>query len=265
MAVIAQPAHFAAPVGGWNALDAIAAMPATDAVRLDNLFPETSYLRLRRGSQTWGGLGGNPVRSLMTFAHSTLGDRLLAASNGTLYDQTNPLAAVPIGTGAGDRWEYVNFSTPAGQFWVAVNGNAQQFYWNGSGTITAGVNTQGPLLSHIPAWSMITAFQSRLFFAGTTDLYLYYLPVNVLQGEVHGIDLGSYFVLGGQIAFLGTWTRDDSTLGMNDLLVIGTTHGEIIVYRGVDPDDPSNWFMVGLLKPADRSPAIGSYVGSAPI
>lgn len=243
--VMAAPAHWSAPVGGWNSLDAIAAMPATDAVRMDNLFPETSYIRLRRGSLTWHDLGvAAPVRSLM-MQSSTYGDRLLAAAGNTLYDVTEQTNIVVLGNTGGDDWEYVNFATPGGQFWIGVNGTGQQWIWNGSGAAFAGANTHDASISQINAWSMIAAFQSRLFFASVADFILYYLPVNVYQGQVHGMDLGSLFTLGGEIAFLGTWTRDDSTLGMNDLLVIGTSEGEILVYRGVNPDDPSNWFLAG--------------------
>ena len=42
-----------APTGGVNARDALAAMPANDAVILDNWFPSLSYVAVRNGSQTW--------------------------------------------------------------------------------------------------------------------------------------------------------------------------------------------------------------------
>jgi hypothetical protein len=243
--VQAQQAHWAAPIGGWNSLNALAAMDPTDAVRMDNLFPETSFIRLRRGSQTWYTVSSTtPVRSLMTYS-AIGGDHLLAATGNTLYDITAKASTVVLATTGSDTWEYVNFATPGGQYWVGVNGTGQQWTWNGTGTAVAGVNTHDASISAIGVFSSICAFQSRLFFCTITDLILYYLPVNVFQGEVHGLDLGSLLTLGGQIAYIGTWTRDDSTLGMNDLLVIGTTKGEILTYRGVNPDDPSNWFLAG--------------------
>lgn len=258
--VMAQPAHWAAPTGGWNALDAIAAMPASDAVRLDNLFPETSYIRLRNGSQTWYAVTGavSPIESLMTYS-SVNGDRLLAAlvagTNSYILDVTQQTNAVIFNqSGGGAQWEYVNFATPGGQFWVGVNGTGTangvgiQWIWNGN-MLSQAVQGSNSIDASVPTtavpWSMICAFQSRLFFCSDSNLYLYYLPVNVYQGEVHAMDLGSLLTLGGSIAFIGTWTRDDSTLGMNDLLVIGTTNGEILTYRGVNPDDPSNWFLAG--------------------
>ena len=251
MPVTAQPAHFAAPVGGWNSIDAIAGMPATDAVRMDNFFPETAGLRLRRGSMNWYAISGavSPIQSLMTYS-SVSGDRLLAAVQGYVFDITLKIPSSILTNTASDYWQYVNFSTPGGQFWVGVNGTAKQWVWQYTGGLpppaTAGSNTYDSSVPSTPGnFSTICSFQSRLFFTTDQDLYLYYLPVNVFQGEVHAMDLGGFLPLGGKIVFLGTWTRDDSTMGMNDLLVIGTDKGEVLVYRGVDPDDPSNWFMVG--------------------
>lgn len=249
--VVARPAHFAAPVGGWNALDAIAAMPATDAVRLDNLFPETSYIRLRHGSQLYYKISATstaPITTLMTYSTAATGDRLLAAVGGVIYDITNQTNTVVLSGATSDAWEYVNFATPGGQFWVGVNGTGPQYIWAGSGTAVAGANTDNGTTDHTKPWSMVASFQSRLFFCGPSNLYLSYLPVNALQGEAHGIDLGGYFTQGGAIAFIGTWTRDDSTLGMNELLVIGTDHGEIIAFNGVNPDDSSTWSLQGLFE-----------------
>lgn len=226
-------------------------MPATDAVRMDNLFPETSYIRLRHGSSVWyqcSTTDPTPVTSLMTFSTSLTGDRLLAAVAGQILDVTNQTNTVVLSGATSDEWEYVNFATPGGQWWIGVNGTGQQYIWGGTGTAAAGVNTSNGTTDLSNPWSMVASFQSRLFFAGPKDLTLSYLPVNVFQGEAHGLDLGSYFTQGGNIAFLGTWTRDNSTIGMNELLVVGSTKGEIIAFRGVDPDDSSNWGLAGLFE-----------------
>ena len=38
-----------APIGGWNTRDALEAMEPTDAVTLDNWFPTTGKLTVRKG------------------------------------------------------------------------------------------------------------------------------------------------------------------------------------------------------------------------
>jgi hypothetical protein len=244
---VASIANFTAPVGGWNSYDSIAGMPPGDAVRLDNVFPETTYCRLRRGSTLFGqigGVGSTAVSSLMTWASGTT-DKLLAAIDGTLVDMSAGGAGVSIGAGyLSDIWQYTNFSTPGGQFLVMVNGTAKQWTYNGS-AVTAAANTLGPGVPDNNAFAMVVAYQQRLFFAAPNSLYLYYLPVNVLQGELHAIDLGAFMPHGGAIADLGTWTRDNGFGGMDDLLVIVSTHGEVVIYQGIDPDTADAWTMTG--------------------
>lgn len=55
MTAVAIPA----PVGGWNARDALDKMPETDAVKLVNWIPRGSYVQSRGGYGVHGsGLGG---------------------------------------------------------------------------------------------------------------------------------------------------------------------------------------------------------------
>ena len=42
-----------APVGGWNARDSIAAMNVADAVIMDNFFPRTTDVMVRKGYTDW--------------------------------------------------------------------------------------------------------------------------------------------------------------------------------------------------------------------
>lgn len=245
--VTANIAHFGAPTGGWNSYDNITAMQPTDAVRLDNLFPETTYVRLRRGSTLYGqvgGIGTTPVRSLMTYSSATT-QKLLAAVGGTIADMSAGGSGTSVAGGfTSDVWQYTNFSTPGGQFLVAVNGTAKQWTYDGT-TWGAAVNTLGTGVPDNNQFAMVVAFQQRLFFCAPNSLYLYYLPVTVLQGELHAIDLGAFLPLGGAIADIGTWTRDNGFGGMDDLLVIVTTRGEALVYQGINPDDAAAWSMTG--------------------
>ena len=45
----ANTASITAPIGGWNARDSLAAMPPTDAVTLNNLYPTPTDVQLRNG------------------------------------------------------------------------------------------------------------------------------------------------------------------------------------------------------------------------
>ena len=56
----ARTASVAAPIGGWNARDPMGAMHELDAVRLENFWPGTNSVLLRKGyTQHVTGLTGN--------------------------------------------------------------------------------------------------------------------------------------------------------------------------------------------------------------
>ena len=103
MTAIAIPA----PVGGWNARDALDKMPATDAVRLVNWIPRGTFVQSRGGySVSQSGLGG-PVETLAAYAGSS--NLLLAAANGQFWDVT--VSPVSIASGfTSDRWQQANHS-----------------------------------------------------------------------------------------------------------------------------------------------------------
>lgn len=84
-----------APVGGWNARDALDKMEATDAVRLVNWIPRGTFVQSRGGysvSQT--GLGG-PVETLASYAGQS--NLLLAAADGKFWDVTVTPTTVATG------------------------------------------------------------------------------------------------------------------------------------------------------------------------
>lgn len=266
--------HFGAPTGGWNSYANVTQMDPTDAFQLDNMFPETTYVRLRHGSQLYAQLSGTPgpVKSLFSWS-SVTGDKLLAAYNGSIWDLSGAsmggtpanwdhvnwdnftwsgLAGTSIASGfTSDIWQGVNFatiSTPIGQYWIGVNGTGKQWIYNGT-TFVAGVNTLGPSAAPAPdsnKFSCITDYQGRLFFTTDDNLFLYYLNApGIYQGELHAINLGQLLPKGGAIACMATWTRDNGAGGMDDVLVIVSTHGEVLCYLGTNPDDLSMWNFLG--------------------
>lgn len=133
--------HLAAPLGGLNTIDGLSLMPATDAVRLNNMLPTRYGLEVRPGTVNQTVLIGNStstdVRSVLPFTDVTRDlaqsrNRLFAVTDQGIYDVTNggpnPTlmgiynAATPatlLSTGWGIKggnagWcSYVNFSVAA--------------------------------------------------------------------------------------------------------------------------------------------------------
>ena len=60
----------------------------------------------------------------------------------------------------------------------------------------------------------VLSHTNRLWFANSTDLALYYLPIQTMTGTMGVLPLNAYFKRGGTIRAITTWTLDGGA-GMN--------------------------------------------------
>lgn len=245
---ISFTASVPAPVGGWNARDPLGAMDPKDAVILQNWFPKPSYCVMRSGYTNQAtGIPGT-VESVMGYSAPNGGNsRLFAASNNAgacaIYDVTSSgaVGAAVVSGLTSARFSHVNFTTPGGSFLYLVNGADAPRHWNGTVWTTpaiTGIATPSQLVD-------VTVHKSRLWFAQTNSLSLWYLPVNSVAGAAVEFPLGSILRAGGSIAAIGNWTIDAGQ-GVDDHLVVVTTEGEVAVYKGSDPSSAALWYLVGV-------------------
>jgi len=87
----------------------------------------------------------------------------------------------------------------------------------------------------------------RLWFADSSNLSVYYLPLMQKSGEVRVLPLNVLFKRGGSIRAMYTWTVDGGA-GMDDQLVVFSTNGECVIYSGTDPDTLGAWQLVGVFR-----------------
>src|SRR5260370_464846 len=123
----AVPFSVQAPITGWNTRDALDAMEDTDAVTLDNWFPDAGGFAMPHGYVSWAtGLGtapAPPVRTLAEFRFGAIA-KLIAACGGAFYDVTSA-GAVGAALASGftsDAWQHVAF-------------NSRLFFVNGADTM----------------------------------------------------------------------------------------------------------------------------------
>ena len=107
-------------------------------------------------------------------------------------------------------------TAPAGETWISVN------------------------LFHI-----VVAHMNRLFFADSSNLAVYYLPLQRKVGEVKILPLNAYFKRGGYIKAMYTWSVDGGQ-GIDDMLVVFTSNGECLIFSGSDP--ASNFTIKGIFR-----------------
>jgi hypothetical protein len=243
-----QTTSVPAPTGGINAKDALARMPETDAVLMENWFPEPDGVALRGGSASHAtGLDG-AVDTLMTYNVGTT-QELWGITAGKIYEVTNAgaVGAAAV-TGLGNsRFQHITMGTAGGYFLMAVNGadklqayTGSAWYVDGDGTgdIT-GVDTAGCI--------NINNFKNRVFLIEKDSLSAWYLPVASIAGAANELDLSGLFKLGGHLVTMVNWTVDNAA-GIDDYAAFITSEGEVALYQGTDPGSASTWALVGTFR-----------------
>lgn len=225
------------PYGGLNSISPLAAMPPQDAIVLDNYFPGPGGVTLRSGFrvQTTGGMGGDPVQTLAEWSGGA-SSKLLGAANGNIYDcSTLSAAATSLGSGfTSDQWQTAMFRA---QLHFVNGADAPQMF---NGTALSAPAWTGPTLTDLIA---VNIYRSRMYFVEKDSLSVWYGGVNAVAGALTEFDMSSLFARGGALCFMATWTRD-SGRGMDDLAVFVSDQGEVLVYQGAFPNDPT-WYLIG--------------------
>lgn len=245
-----------APVRGWNTRDGIADMEPGFAVVLDNWFPMTAEIKMRKGSQEHvteivdGSLATVNVETLATYKPQSGDQTLFAWADDSLYDVSLPgavgSAAVTGLTNA--RWQHTNFSTSGGQFLIAVNGADDLLLYDGA-TWAAIDALSTPSITNVASLDLIHVFvfKERVWYVEVDTLALWYAAVGAFAGALTAFDLASVAKEGGYLVAGGSWTRDTGS-GPDDFLVLVTSQGEVIVYAGINP--ASDFELIGIFKTA---------------
>jgi len=245
----AQTVTVAAPIGGWNARDALGAMDALDAVTLTNFWPGTNSVILRNGyTKHATGLPAE-VQTLMAYSSGT-SNKLFAVSDGKIYDATNTgaVGAAAVSGLTNSKFQYTNITTPAASYLMAVNGadklrtfDGTNWHKDGDGAPYDITNVDTATIANI------TLFKNRIWLTTNDTLKAWYLPVNSIGGAAVALDMTSIFQLGGYIMAGMTWTLD-AGYGVDDYLVFITSNGEALVWRLTDPTTPTGISQIGLYK-----------------
>lgn len=247
---VSMPVTLPAPVGGWNARDGRAVMPITDAISLDNWYPETSFVSPRKGSDTYASSLGAQVETIFSYSDGANLKLFVAAGNvfqnistvGTSGTVTSGTIAAGTTEFQNSRFQYKSFGTGGGEFLIAVNGEDERQIYNGS------IWFEGTAYyaTTIAAYTNVEIHQRRLFYLEKDTLrFVYHTNTEAIGGTVAAFDLAPLFTKGGELLTLGTWTRDGGA-GMDDLIAFASSLGEIAVYQGIDPGDADNWALQGV-------------------
>lgn len=239
-----------APVGGLNARDAVANMPPTDAIIMDNWFPETASVKVRNGYVNWAtGLPG-PVETLMTYANG-YGRKLFGVAGNSFYDCTTKGAVgAPLVTlQTNSRWQHANFGTLGGQYLYAVNGiDYPQIYNGTTWQQVTGTSTPFAITGVDPRlFSNVTVHKSRLWFVERNSFRAWYLDSSSVGGAAHLFDVSPLFKMGGYLTQMITWTINNG-ITISDYSVFVSSEGEVALYVGSDPASASTFALSGMFR-----------------
>lgn len=233
-----------APVGGLNARDSIANMKASDAIILDNWFPQTTEVQVRRGYTSFATFSG-VCQTVIAYNGLTASKVFVAvdgATNSIMDASGGGAISTAVVGGSGPavqaitscRFDYVNFGTVGGQFLSLVNGADVPLQYDGT-TWTASTMTGGT-----PAdFFTVAVYAERLWFGVKNSLRVRYLPVNAITGATVELNLASLFALGGTLNSIITIT--DATNSLADYIAFVSTEGEIVAFTGTDPAVAASW------------------------
>lgn len=241
------------PVGGWNARDNIAAMPATDALVLDNWFPGTTSVAIRAGSAANATLNISDTLKVRTLLGVSKMDgtfkRFAVADNG-IYDITagGTISAVASACSS-NQCESLQNNVGGVSYLTVVFGdgvndcklyNATTNTWQALNGASVPVLT-GPTSNKIV---YISEFKNREILTEVNSLKFWIGPLDAVGGVFTAFDLGSVFERGGYLMATGNWTVDAGD-GIDDRFVAVTSEGEVAIYQGTDPTDATKFSLVG--------------------
>ena len=228
-----------APVGGWNAKDALADMAQDQAVILDNWFPGEGRVSVRPGYTSYAtGLEGNvetvaefingPNRKFLGFANNKIWN---ISATGAAADLTNSM------TITSNRWDWVCMDGKM----ALVNGVDAPLQIASDGTTASALTISGSGLT-VANLIGVNVFKGRSYFWLKESQDFWYSAVNTLGGALTKFELSRVGQFGGKLLAMGTWTIDGGA-GGDDYSAFFMTSGETIIYQG---SDPSSYNLVGV-------------------
>lgn len=232
------------PVEGWDTREALSDMDEKRAVVLDNWFPSTDKVTVRRGYSSHAtGMSGD-VETLLEYTGVDGTNELFAVNDGKIYDVSSAgaVGAAVVSGLTNSRFQQVQIGTSGGQFLFAVNGADTPRTYNG--TTWANASITGPTAANL-IWCNL--HQRRLWFGEEDSLSAWYLAVNSISGAATEFSLAGIAKLGGYIMAMGTWTRDGGD-GQDDVAAFITSEGEVVIYSGTDPASASTWSLIGVFR-----------------
>ena len=254
-AQIAKSITVAAPTGGLNAVNSLAAMPPTDCIVMDNWLPQPSYVSMRNGYTL--GATGFPGWVETILCYSGTSEKIFGISGTAVYDGTaaGPVGAAVVTGLTNARWEYVNVATAGGQFLYAANATDAPLLYDGTNW-TKITGSSSPAITGVTTTTLRNpvVWKNRVWFVQDNTLNAWYLPTASIGGAASQFPLTAIFRKGGTLRAIITASLTDGST-FDQYIAFLTTEGELALYTGVDPAQAGLFILQGMYdigKPVGR-------------
>ena len=237
----------AAPTGGVNFRDPLAAMDGRFTPWSVNVCHENQYSRVRYGLTQWASWTSNALHGaigLATYGASKMFAPVFSSSAPGFYDFTN--------SGGSSLARANTFTT------LLVNSTffcKNLFLWVGEAIAAGqGARYDGSSWSDIGYTGTVPSlpmggvpFKGRMYIWDRGSNIFYYTDLEAITGaSLHAEDLSSIFTSGFQISYITTFFRQDG-LRNEQYIAFINNEGEILVHSGSYPGG-SDWSIVSTFK-----------------
>lgn len=237
---------YPAPLGGWNARDALADMKPTDAIVLNNWFPRTSYVEIRGGYAGHAtGMTGNG-KTLIAYNRMAGTNQMFCTTSFGIFNVTSSGAVgASVLARTNGKHQWTMFGDGTSNWMIACNGVDAPAYYDGT-TWTAVTGATSPALTGVTSSTLVQPlmFKGRLMFIQTGTLDFWYLASGAAGGALTRFSLAGEFKRGGFLQAIGSWTRDAGD-GQDDVFVAVSSEGEAVIYQGTNPSAAATWAKIG--------------------
>jgi hypothetical protein len=97
--------------------------------------------------------------------------------------------------------------------------------------------------------AFVFSYKNRLFFTQNDSLQFWYMPVDAVGGDATLFSLGGVLDRGGNLVFGQTWSMPSTAQGgLSSQCVFVSSEGQIAIYQGDNPDEPTSWAVVGVYR-----------------
>ncbi len=249
---------YPAPVGGVDAISGLVESRFDSSIYSFNMVPYQYGLKVRDGFTEWcTNVGTDGVRTIIPYKSSLSGqDKLFAAAGDGIYDVTLSSAAPPLAlafassdTSSG-YGQYANFINLAGDKFILYCDETNGYHLYTQTTDTWAAVAAGTAAGQIDGadpgdFSFCMIWKSRVWFVQRDTGDAWYLPVGQVTGKVTRFSFSNKFKQGGYLVGLWNWTVDGGE-GVDDYLVAISSAGDVVVYKGTDPNSASTFDQRGV-------------------